>query len=121
MNTQETIEQVMRSAGMISSAPLEMKLMVSLITRLSQVSAQRGTGFLIMHDETLTQMDQLPEMKNLYDREYRASKIEEGYRGLLYGMVVFTHEAVPKDAIYAAEIGVEGDVIISMGVKFIAE
>ena len=110
----------MRGAGLISSAPLSINLIGSLITRLSQSSPTRGTGFLLMHDDTLTKVKELPETQNLYDAELRVSKIEEGFRGLLYGMVVFTHEAVEKDMIYATEIADEGRVIVSIGVKFAA-
>lgn len=73
----------------------------------------------MMHEETLPTLKKLA-IATRFDVEYRQEQIQEGYQGYFYGMVVFTHDAIEKDAIYAAEIGREGNVIVSMGAKLIA-
>lgn len=121
MNTEQTVHQVIRGAGMLTSAPLEMKLIANLIARMSQNASRRGTGFLMLHEETLPALKKLAAYSTRFDTEYRQDQVQEGYQGHFYGMIVFTHDAIEKDAIYATEIGEEGNVIVSMGAKLIAQ
>lgn len=120
MNTEQSVQQVIRGAGMIPPAQLSMSMIANLVSRLGKTVPQEGVGFLMMHEDTLQVVMQLVEAKHLFEIEYRQSRNEDGYQGYLYGMVVFTHDAIDRDTIYAAQIAMKGHVIASMGIKLIS-